>query len=84
MFHLIQFDEEIKSFDALIEELSCAERYQRKSQALSCFKGISTLSAMTLISEIGDVRRFAHPNKIKMACAREMTGFVWEMLITVG
>jgi transposase len=64
LYHLIQFDEEIKSFDALIEELSCTERYKQKSQSLACFKGIDTLSAMTLISEIGDIRRFAHPKKL--------------------
>ena len=46
-----------------------------------------------MITEIGDVKRFAHPrqlvslllagkhvNKVKVACAREMVGFVWESL----
>lgn len=174
LYKLIQFDEEIKSFSVLIDELACTERYQARCQALSCFKGIDTLSAMTLITEIGDIKRFAHPkrlvsysgmdiieyssggkerrfgitkmgnrkirttlveacqtitrgttvgkilrnrrkgipaelvsiaercqtrlwkkrsrmsingkhpNKIKMACAREMAGFVWEMLVAVG
>ena len=64
LYHLIQLDEEVKSFDLLIEDLSGIERYQKKSQALSCLKGIDTLSAMTLITELGDIRRFAHPKKV--------------------
>jgi transposase len=171
---LIVLDEEVKNFDILIDEFSSMERYQKRSQALACIKGIDTLSAMTLLTEIGDIKRFPHPknlvsymgmdiveyssggkekkfgitkmgnrkirttlveacqsitlgtsvgkllrsrrkgvpieyvkiaercqnrlwkkkhrmslcnkvsNKIKVACAREMAGFVWEMLVTVG
>jgi len=171
---LIVLDEEVKNFDTLIEEFSCMEKYQKRSQALACIKGIDTLSAMTLVTEIGDIKRFPHPknlvsysgmdiveyssggkekkfgitkmgnrkirttlveacqsislgtsvgkllrsrrkgvpieyvkiaercqnrlwkkkhrmslgskpsNKIKVACARELAGFVWEMLVTAG
>lgn len=174
LFQLVLFDEEVKRFDTLIEEFSRIDRYQKRSQALACFKGIDTLSAMTLLTEMGDAQRFPHPknlvsysgmdiieyssggkekkfgitkmgnrkirttlveacqsitlgttvgkvlknrrkgvpielvkiaercqgrlwkkkhqmslggkpsNKIKVACAREMAGFVWEMLVTVG
>lgn len=174
LYQLVQMNSEIKALDEIIEEQALAERYQKKCQALSAFKGIDILSAMTLVTEIGDVRRFSHPkklvsysgmdiieyssggkekkfgitkmgnrkirtvlveacqsvtrgttvgkiirnrrkeippeivdiaercqqrlwkkksrmshsckhsNKIKMACAREMTGFIWEALVAVG
>lgn len=35
-----------------------------KKDALCCLRGVSTLTAMTLIAEIGDVRGFSHPSKI--------------------
>jgi transposase len=31
---------------------------------LCTFRGIDTLSAMTLVCEIGDIRRFAHPRQL--------------------
>ena len=50
-----RYNEEIKGFSVL-------QRYKGKSEALCCFRGISTLSAMILITEIGDIRRFSHPH----------------------
>ena len=32
--------------------------------ALGCLKGISTQTAMVLVTEIGDFRRFEHPGKL--------------------
>lgn len=40
------------------------ERYRAKKDALCCLRGVSTLTAITLITEIGDVRRFAHPKML--------------------
>lgn len=53
--------ETVERYEREILELSKLKRYKRKCDALSCFKGISTLSAMMLITEIGDIRRFSHP-----------------------
>ena len=64
LFQLIVLDEEVKDFDLLIEEFSNMEKYHKRSQALSCIKGINTLSAMTLLTEIGDIRRFPHPKNL--------------------
>ena len=47
-----------------IEHLSEKEEYKEKVDALVCFRGIKTESAMTLITEIGDVTRFNHPEKL--------------------
>lgn len=51
----------IKEFERKIEEASQHERYKEKVKALNCFRGLSTLSSMSLVLEIGDVRRFSHP-----------------------
>jgi transposase len=64
LYQVVQMNNEIKALDEIIEEQAVKERYQKKCQALSAFKGIDTLSAMTLVTEIGDVRRFSHPTKL--------------------
>lgn len=64
LYQMVQLTNEIKALDEIIEEQALNERYQKKSQALSAFKGIDILSAMTLVTEIGDIRRFAHPKKL--------------------
>lgn len=53
--------EGIERYESEILELSRLKKYQEKCKSLSCFRGISTLSAMILITEIGDIRRFPHP-----------------------
>ncbi len=54
----------IEEYDKKIEELSELKRYKKKKNALTCFRGISTFSAMALITEIGDIERFSHPSKL--------------------
>lgn len=72
LYQLVLWDEEVKNFDTLIEELACLERYQKRSQALACFKGIDTLSAMTLLTEIGDIKRFPHPKNLVSYCGMDI------------
>ena len=54
----------IEEYDREIKAASEKERYSKKVKALNCFRGLDTLSSMTLITEIGDVKRFSHPNKL--------------------
>jgi len=64
---LTQFEslnDQIGMYDDEIGKISDEEKYKSKVEALSCFKGISTVTALTLITEIGDVRRFPHPTKL--------------------
>jgi len=56
--------EQLQNIEKQIENWSEHERYKNRSEALCCLRGIKTLTAMTLISEIGDIHRFAHPNKL--------------------
>lgn len=54
----------LERYHAKIEEISQTPAYKRKVQALSCYRGLSTLSSMTIISELGDIRRFPHPRRL--------------------
>ncbi len=50
--------------DRRIEEVAFSDAYRAPVRRLSCFWGISTLSAMTLVTEIGDWRRFERPGQL--------------------
>jgi len=47
-----------------LEELAKTRRYERPVKALSCYKGIKTIFALTMITEIGDIQRFPHPRQL--------------------
>lgn len=59
-----RLSELVKSYDDQIEMISKQEEYKKKVSALCCYRGIDTLSAMTVITEIGDIKRFGHPRKL--------------------
>lgn len=52
------------SFDAVIERFAQSPPYRPAVEALCCFRGIRTLTAMTILAEVGDVRRFDSPRKL--------------------
>ena len=58
---LRSFDETLGAYDEEIELLAKSPRYRESVQALTCYKGIKHLLALTMITEIGDVARFGHP-----------------------
>ncbi len=47
-----------------IEEIAFSDTYREQVGRLRCMRGIDTLTAMILICEIGDVRRFASPRQL--------------------
>ena len=47
-----------------VEVLASTPRYQTVVQSLTCYKGIKNIFALTMITEIGDVKRFAHPRQL--------------------
>lgn len=61
---LRQLSSQVASYDEQINKLASTERYGAAVRALGCFRGISTLTAMKLITEIGDINRFAHPRQL--------------------
>lgn len=54
----------LKDIDQRIEQIAARDEYRASVGALSCLKGISTFSAMVLLTEIGDFRRFSHPRQL--------------------
>jgi len=54
----------LNEYDVLVDELASREEYQKKVKALTVYKGIKNIWAMTLITEIGDIKRFSHPGQM--------------------
>jgi len=52
------------SFDAEIARVAQSPAYRRSVEALCCFRGIQTLTAMTILCEVGDIRRFDSPRRL--------------------
>lgn len=61
---LEQHEARIKSLESALEEVAQSERYAGPVGWLRCFRGIDTVTAITLIAEIHDFRRFEHPRQL--------------------
>ena len=60
--YLLTFDnltDKIERLDKRIEELASDEKYQEKVHNLTCFLGIKTQTALSVVAETGDFKRFA-------------------------
>jgi transposase len=57
-------NEILAEYGQQIEALAATPRYQQAAQSLTCYKGIKNLFALTMITEIGDIGRFAHPRQL--------------------
>lgn len=56
--------DKIKRLDSRIEELAGDERYSENVKKLSCLIGVKTHTALSMIVEIGDFKRFAQAEKL--------------------
>lgn len=54
----------LKTYHFEIENLANTQKYKKKVQSLVAYRGIETLTAMKVITELGDIRRFQHPKKL--------------------
>ena len=57
-------EDSLKTYNLHIEQLSESEKYSKKVGALISYRGINVLTAMKVITEIGDIKRFSHPQKL--------------------
>jgi transposase len=57
-------EERRDALEAQIARLAETAPYQAPVQRLTCLRGISTLSAMVLLTELHDLRRFTHPRQL--------------------
>lgn len=61
-------DAKIERFDERVKEISHREAYEAPVSNLRCFKGIDTLSAMTMHIEVSDFTRFPTANAFMSFC----------------
>jgi len=61
---LNQLENTIKFYEDKITEMAKEKKYENKTKSLIAYRGIKTLTAMTIITELGDINRFSHPRKL--------------------
>jgi transposase len=59
--HLEYLEAQKNSLEAEIDRYARCEPYRARVEALCCFRGVKTLTAMTILTELGDIKRFARP-----------------------
>lgn len=59
-----QIEERLKMLEAHIEEAAADDAYAEQVGWLCCLRGIGTVTAMTILAELHDFRRFAHPRDL--------------------
>ena len=59
-----QLGARLKGLDAQLEEAACKDPYRQPVGWLRCFRGIDTVTAMTIVSELHDFRRFQSPRDL--------------------
>ena len=64
IIHLEGLDRQIGALDAQLERIARHDPWRERVDALTRFRGISTRTALGLIAEIGDFRRFSHPRQL--------------------
>ena len=64
LIHLDGIERQLEALDARLEQIARSERWRWQVAILTRFRGISTLTALGLISEIGDFARFSHPREL--------------------
>jgi len=58
MIRYYQLSEKVDMYDVRIEEFSQMDEYREDAAKLQCFIGVKTHTAMALLSEVGDFKRF--------------------------
>jgi len=64
LIHLDGLDRQLAALDAQLQRIADDQRWAWQIERLRAFRGISTLTALGLIAEIGDFARFSHPREL--------------------
>jgi hypothetical protein len=79
-----------KALDPEVAALASREPWVAPVARLRCLRGIDTLTAVTVLLEVVDFRRFARPLargkrpiNAATAVARELYGFLWAVMVQV-
>jgi len=62
--HLEAIDAQIAALDHEIEQVAAADPWVGPVAWLCCFRGIATRTALGLLAEVGDFRRFSSPREL--------------------
>lgn len=62
--HLEMIETQMRTVDAQLERLAHADRWKPGVRVLTSFRGIATLTALSLLAEIGDFRRFGSAREL--------------------
>jgi transposase len=62
--HLEYLETQYRALDVELERFASFDQYRRQVEALSCLRGVKTLTALTVLCEIDDIRRFASPRRL--------------------
>ena len=54
----------LSEYDKRVDELAESNKYKKQVQSLICYHGIRNIFAMVMITEIGSIERFSHPNQL--------------------
>jgi len=64
LVHLKHLERQLATYEVEINRIAEGPRFTKKTTALKCYRGIDTLTAMTIAVEIGDPNRFPHPRAL--------------------
>lgn len=64
LIHLDGLDRQLEALDRDLERIAASDPWREQVQILTRFRGIATRTALGLIAEIGDFRRFSHPREL--------------------
>jgi len=59
--HLEYLEGQKNALGMEIDRYARSEPFRQKVEALCCFRGVKTLTAMTILTELGDIKRFSKP-----------------------
>lgn len=62
--NLEYLETQLRAMDAQLEQSSRADLFRIQTDALCCLRGVKTLTALTLLCEVDDIRRFISPRSL--------------------
>jgi transposase len=72
MSQIESLERQVGFYEQKIEEMASHPRYEKSVKALSCYRGIGLIGALTLVTEIGDIQRFDHPKRLTSYAGMDM------------
>jgi transposase len=62
--HLVYLETQREALDADLDRFAHSQPFRENVEALCCLRGVKTLTALTILCEVNDVRRFRSPRAL--------------------